>query len=89
MNNVYHKKWCNWGTNPAHVEPPPIPLIKEICNGNPDKYFIKLKLCRDYTSSTLNLYNFKMSLFDHGNLTATGKLEMDTKIQYLCTLVRG
>ena len=51
----------------------------------------------------LDLYEFKMSLFDHGNLeefllfisnfkmtlAATGKLEIDTKIQYLRTLVHG
>ena len=44
-----------------------------------------------------------MSLFDHGKpgefllfirnfnmtLTATGTLEMDTKIQYICMLIRG
>ena len=50
-----------------------------------------------------NLYEFKMSLFNHGkpeeflfliqnlntNIEATGTLDTDAKIQYLCTLVRG
>ena len=51
-------------------------------------------------SSTLDLYGFKMYLFDHGKqeefllfirnfnmtLTETVMLEMDTNIQYLCIL---
>ena len=54
-------------------------------------------------SSTSDLYEFKMSLFDHGQpeeflffihnfsmtLAATGTLEMNAKIQYLHTLFRG
>ena len=60
-------------------------------------------MCRYPKSSTSDLYEFKMSLFDHGkpedfllfirnfntNLAATGMLNMDTKIQYLCTLLHG
>ena len=48
---------------------------------------------RDYTSSTLDLYEFRMSLFDHGNpeefLLFVWNLETDTKVQYLCRLVCG
>ena len=80
-----------------------IPLIKETCNGKPDKDSVKLKVCRDPTSSTLDLYEFKMSLFDHGDpeefilfirksnmtLAATGTLDTDAMIQCLCTLVHG
>ena len=54
------------------------------------------------TSSTSDLYDFKMSLFDNGNpeefllfvrdfnmtLAASGALEVGAKIQYLRTLVR-
>ena len=54
-------------------------------------------------SSTLDLYEFRMSLFDHSKLKgfilfvqnfqttheATGTLETKAKVQYLCTLVRG
>ena len=68
MKNVLHNKGWNSGTNPAHVEPPPITLVKETYNVKSDEYFIKLKVCRDTTSSTSDLYEFKMSLFDHSNL---------------------
>ena len=85
------------------MEPPPIPLIKEMCNGKADEDFLKLKLCRDPTSSTSDLYEFKMSLFEHGHpeefllfmqnfnmtLTSTGTLNMDSEINNLCTLVCG
>ena len=55
------------GENQAHVEPPPINLIKETCNGKLDKDFIKLKHCRDPTSITLDLYEFNISLFVYGD----------------------
>ena len=85
------------------MEPPPIPLIKETYNGKSDKDFVKLKLRRDPTSSTSDLYAFKISLFDHVDpeefllfirnfnitLSETGTLDIDTNIQYLCTLVCG
>ena len=67
MNNGSHKKGLNLGTKPAHVEPPTITLLKEMSNGKSGKYFIKIKLRSDPTSSMLDLYDFKMSLFDHGN----------------------
>ena len=103
MKNVSHKKGCKLGINQAHVEPLPIPLIREMYDGKSDKYFIKLKLRRYPTSSVSYLYEFSMSLFDHGEpeefllfvrnfnttLTASGTLETDAKIQCLRTLVRG
>ena len=60
-------------------------------------------MCGDPTPSTSDLYDFKTSLFYHGdpeefllfirnfNMTnaGTGMLEMDVKIQYLSTLVCG
>ena len=56
------------GTNQLHIEPPPILLIKEEHDGNSEKDIVKIKLRRDPTSSTLDLYDFKMSLFDNGEL---------------------
>ena len=53
-------------TNPENLDPPPIPLVKEASTGNSDGDYVKLKLRRDPTSSTLELYEFRMSLFDHG-----------------------
>ena len=50
----------------VHVEPPTIPLIKGKYDGKSDKYLLKMKLRRDPTSSTADLYEFKMSLFDNG-----------------------
>ena len=103
MKNVLHKKLEKLGTNPAHVKPPPIPLIMEMYNGKSDEDFVKLKLRRDPTYIMSDLYEFNMYLFYHGNreefllfirnfnmtLAATGTLDMDAKIQHICTLVRG
>ena len=64
-----------------------------------DKYFVKLKLCRDPTLSTSDLYELKMSLFENGDseefllfvrnfnitLAASGMPETGAKIQYLQT----
>ena len=91
MKNVSHNKGWILGINPSHVEPLTITLIKETYNGKPDKDFVKLKLRRYPTSSTSDLYKFKMYLFEHGepdefllfirnpnmNLVVTGTLEMD------------
>ena len=86
-----------------HVEPPPIPLIKKKYYVKSDKDIVKLKLRRDPTPSMSDLYGFKMSLFDNGNLgdfllfvrnfniyiVASGMMEVVTKIQYIRTLVHG
>ena len=50
----------------SYVEPPPITLFKEKYDGKSDKYFVKQKLPRYPTLTTLDLYEFKMSLFDNG-----------------------
>ena len=89
--------------NQAHVEPPPIPPIKEMRDGKSDKDFVKLKLSRYPTSSTLDLYEFRMYLFDNDNPegvllfvnnfnknpVVSGSLEKGKKIQYLRKLVCG
>ena len=63
---------------------------------------MKLKLRIDPTSSTSDLYEFKISLFYNSEmeefllfvrnfnmtLAASGTLEADAKFQYLCTPVR-
>ena len=72
-------------------------------DGKSDKYFVKLKLRRDPTSSTSDLYEFKMFLFENGELedfllfvhnfniilAASGMLEVGVKVQNLRPLVRG
>ena len=66
MNNVYLKKKWNTGTVKVHVNPPQFPLIKSKKDDKLDKYFIRIKLRRDPTSEKLDLYEFKMTLFDNG-----------------------
>ena len=103
MKNISHKKVWSTDTNTAHVEPPLKPLVKETSTGKSDGDYVKLKFIRGHTSSTSDLYEFRMSLFDHGhpeefilfvqnfemNLADTGTLEMEAKVQYLCTLLFG
>ena len=103
MKNVSHKKIWNLGMTQVHVEHMTIPLIKGKFDDKKDNYFVKLKLCRDPTSRTSDLYEFNMSLFDNGDpeefllfvrsfnmtLTVLGTLEAVAKVQYLCALVRG
>ena len=50
-----------------------------MCNGKSDEDFSKLKLCRYPTSITSDLYEFKISLFDH---------VMETQCKYL-TMTQG
>ena len=48
------------------MEPLPIPLIKEAYNGKSDEDFVGINVFRDPMYITLDLYEFKMSWFDHG-----------------------
>ena len=87
----------------THMEPPPITLIKENYDGKSDKDFVKLKLRRDPTSSTSDLYEFKMPLFDNGDpeefllfvcnnnttLASSATFDADANVQYLRTIVCG
>ena len=66
MMNVSSKKGWMTGVTHPHLEPPPIPLIQETHDGKLDKDFVKHKLRGDPTSSTLDLYELKMSLFENG-----------------------
>ena len=91
------------GMTRPHEDPPPITIIKETHNGKSDKYFVKIKMRKDPTLSTSDLYEFEIYLFDNGEqeefllfvrnfnmtLAALGTLEAGTKYQYLHTLVRG
>ena len=48
-----------------HVEPQPIPLIKENHDGKSDKYFVKLNLHIYPTLPTLDPYEFNIC-FENG-----------------------
>ena len=65
MKEILHKKVWGTDTNTSHVEPPLILLVKESSTGNSDGDYVKLKFLRGPTSSTSELYDFLMSLFDH------------------------
>ena len=103
MKNVSTKKGWITGTTQPHVEPLPIPLIKEKHYGKSDKDFVKLKIHRYPASSMSDLYEFKTSLCDNGkleefllfvrnsntDLATSVILEADAKFKYLHTLVCG
>ena len=95
MKNVSHKTKWNAGVVLVHVDSPPIPMIKSKHDDKLDKDFVKLELRRDPTSENLDLYEFKMTLFNNGepeeillfvrnwNMTfaALGVLEISEKVQ--------
>ena len=72
-----------------------IPLIKGTYDGKSDKYCVTLKFLIYPTSSTLDLYNFRVSLFGNGKpeefllivrnfnmtLSESGILDTDAKFQ--------
>ena len=65
MKSVSHKKMCNGVTVQVHVYTPLIPMIKSNNYDKSDKYFVKIKFHWDPTPEKLDLYGFKMSLFDN------------------------
>ena len=65
MENVSYKKGWVLGTNPSHVEPPSIPLIEKNSTGKSDVYYVKLNMRRYPMSSTSDLYEFRVYLFDN------------------------
>ena len=67
MKNASHKNSWNSGMTQPHVDPPPIPLIKIEHDNKSDKYFVKIKICKDPMSSSSDLYEFNMALFDNGD----------------------
>ena len=103
MQLFLRKKGYNFLTNSEHLEPLTNTLNKETYNGKSDKKIVNILLRIYPTSSTSDLYQFKLSLFDHGNqkefllficnlnmtIRATGTLEIDVMIQYLCKIVHG
>ena len=67
MKSVFHKKKWNSDTVQVHVYPPLIPIIKSKNGDKSDKHCVKIKLRRDPTLQKLNLYKFKIDLFDNGD----------------------
>ena len=85
------------------MEPPPTPLIKIKHGNKSETYFDKIKLHSNLTSSSMDLYGFKRTLFDNGEteefllflkkinstLAASGTLTTGAKIKYFRSLVHG
>ena len=103
MKNVYHTNECNSVVLQVHVEPPPTPLIEINHNYKSEKYFVQMELHRYPASYKLDPYEFKMTLFNNGELeevwlfvrsfnmtlVASGTLDTAVNMQYLRTLVCG
>ena len=68
MKNVLHKNKWNVGVVQLHVETPPIILIKSKHNDKSDKDFVNIKFRMDPMSENSDLYKFKTSLFNNGEL---------------------
>ena len=60
---VHNKCWIS-RTGHIHVDPLPIPLIKRKAETNSDKIYVKIKLHRNHTLETSDMYEFKMALLD-------------------------
>ena len=60
-----HKKECNSGTVQSHVESPTITIIESNNGDKSDKDCVKIKSRRNPISQRLDLYEFKMNLFDN------------------------
>ena len=50
-----------------HVRPPPSPLIKIKIDQKTVRYLVEIKLHRNPMSLKLDMYEFKMVLFDNGD----------------------
>ena len=84
------------GITHPHVDPLPILLVEETHDGKSDIDIVKLNLCKDPISPTLELYELKISLFDNGDpeefllfvrnfnmtLAASGKLDAIPSYSY-------
>ena len=95
MKKFLHNKEWNAGKVQVNIDQPQVTLIKSTKDDKPDKYFVKMIFCRDLKSEKLDLYEFKMVLFDNGepeefllfiwnfnmNLEASGTFKSGKKIQ--------
>ena len=87
----------------VNVNPPPIYLIIWYIERKTEKYFIKIKLHRNYTSVMSDVYEYKMTLFENWepeeflqmiwnyetSIRSPGDTSETGKNQYLSTLLHG
>ena len=103
MKYIYHnKRWLS-GAVRIHADSPPTPLIKIEIGKNSEKYYIKIKLCRNPMLEACNMYELKMALFEneepkyfllfqwtyHMMFGEPGNITVGIKIQYLHNVIRG
>ena len=68
MKKVLHKNKWNAVVVQLHVETPQTSLIKIKNGDNSDKDIVKIKLRMEPMSEKLDLNEFKMALFENGDL---------------------
>ena len=87
----------------SHIDPPQIPLNRAAPENTKECDIIKIKMCRDPASATLETYELKISTFDNGKpveflrilnnfktvINGTGNITPDRIIDYLHTLLCG
>ena len=66
MNNVSHNKICHNVAVQTHAHSLLIPLTKSRFDLKTERDYVKIKLHRNYMSETLDIYEFKMDLFENG-----------------------
>ena len=98
MKNVSQKNFWRTGAVQIYVDSPLTPWIKSKIDLMIEDY-AKIKLCRNPTSEKLDIYEFKLALFDNDDpkwllfcvwgikkmLEAPGMLAANVKLQYLYT----
>ena len=67
-NNFYHKNICFNGILQINVDPPLTPLLKNKLDLNTERDYEKNKLGRESISEKLGMYEFKMAVFQNGDL---------------------
>ena len=63
--NIYHKHIWRTGEVQIHVKPPPIMLIKVKNDTRSENDCVEIKLPRYPMPEKLDMYYFKMALFDN------------------------
>ena len=101
--NVLHKKIWRTGAVKIQLEPSLILIIKQNNDKKLETYSVKVKLRKDSTSETSNLYRFKMTMFDNGEpkelllferkfhamTEALGIITANANLQYIQNLLHG
>ena len=66
MKNVYHRESQRTGAVQTYVDSPPINLVKSKNDLKMERYYVKIKFCRNQTSEKPDMYESKIALLDSG-----------------------